>query len=53
MVNWLFLHELDVTQGIGESIFSDETGTIALKNSNGAKKEVYDVWIKLSKMKME
>jgi len=47
MVNWLFLHEMDVTDGIGGSIFSPETGTIALKRSDGAKKEVYGTWERL------
>jgi len=47
LVNWLFLHEMDVTDGIGGSVFSPETGTIALKRSDGAKKEVYGTWERL------
>lgn len=47
MVNWLFLHETDVSGGIGGSVFAPETGTIALKKADGTKKEVYDVWMDL------
>lgn len=47
MVNWLFLHEMDVTQGIGKSVFSPETGTISLKKADGTKKEVYEQWEEL------
>jgi hypothetical protein len=44
MINWLFLHEMDVTAGMGRSIFSPETGTIALKKADGTKKPVYGIW---------
>jgi hypothetical protein len=47
MVNWLFLHEMDVTEGIGRSIFSPETGSIGLKSADGRKKLVYKVWVDL------
>jgi hypothetical protein len=49
MVNWLFLHEMKIT-GIGESVFSPEAATIALKNADGTKKEVYDVWLELKEV---
>ena len=44
LINWLFLHEMDVSQGIGKHVFSPETGTIALKKADGTKKPVYWVW---------
>ena len=44
MVNWLFLHEMDVTGGIGKSVFAPETGTISLKKKDGTKKTVYQIW---------
>jgi len=44
MVNWLFFHEMDVTQGMDKYIFLPETGTIALKKVDGTEKEVYVVW---------
>jgi hypothetical protein len=47
LVNWLFLHEMDVTQGIGEHVFSPETGTIALKKTDGTSKEIYKIWEEL------
>jgi len=53
MINWLFLHEMDVTQGIGKNVFSAETGTIALRNADGSKKEVYDVWERLYRGELE
>jgi len=40
MVNWLFLHYMQLT----DHAFTSETGTVSLKNANGSKKEVYDVW---------
>ena len=43
MVNWLFLHEIEL-EGIGKSVFSPESTTIALKKADGTKKEIYDVW---------
>ena len=49
MVNWLFLHEMEIN-GIGESVFSPESATIALKNADGTKKEVYDVWLELKEV---
>jgi hypothetical protein len=45
LVNWLFLHEMDVTQGFGQGVFSPETGTIALKQTDGTPKEVYRIWV--------
>lgn len=44
MINWLFLHEMDVSGGIGKGVFSPETGTIALKKADGTKKAVYNIW---------
>jgi hypothetical protein len=49
MVNWLFLHEMKIT-GIGESVFSPESATIALKNADGTKKKIYDVWLELKEV---
>jgi hypothetical protein len=47
LVNWLFLHEMDVTLGAGQHVFSPDTGTIALKNADGTPKEVYRIWEEL------
>lgn len=44
LVSWLFLHEMDVTQGVGQHVFSPETGTIALKKADGTLKDVYQIW---------
>ncbi|WP_445475534.1 glycosyl hydrolase 53 family protein [Methanococcoides methylutens] len=52
MVNWLFLHETDVSGGIGGSVFAPETGTIALKKADGTKKEIYDVWFDLEQVEL-
>lgn len=38
MINWLFLHEMDLSQGIGKDVFSPDTGTIGLKKADGTKK---------------
>jgi hypothetical protein len=46
MINWLFLHEPELT-GIVASVTSPETSTISLKNRDGSKKGVYDVWVRL------
>ncbi len=43
-VLWLFLHEMD-TKGIPK-----ETGSIALKRSDGSEKPVFHVWLKLRKL---
>ena len=40
MVNWLFLHYMQLT----DPKFTSETGTISLNNADGTKKVVYDVW---------
>ncbi len=50
MVNWLFLHEVELT-GIVGSITEPETGTISLKRADGSKKEIYDVWLDLKEVK--
>lgn len=47
MVNWLFLHEMDVSGGIGQNVFSPETGTISLKKADGTKKLVFSMWERL------
>ena len=47
MINWLFLHEMDLSQGIGKDVFSLETGTIGLKKADGTKKPIYEIWEKL------
>jgi hypothetical protein len=49
MVNWLFLHEIEVTGFIGK-ITSVEVGTIALKKSDGTEKEIYSLWLDLKKL---
>lgn len=46
MINWLFLHEAELEGFVG-AITEHETGTIALKNIDGSKKQVYDVWVEL------
>ena len=51
MVNWLFLHEIEL-EGIGKSVFSPESTTIALKKVDGTKKEIYDVWLDLKAVEM-
>ena len=51
MVNWLFLHEMEFT-GIGASVFSPESATIALKNADGTRKEIYDVWLDLKALEL-
>jgi len=50
MINWLFLHETEFS-GIGASVFSPETSTIALKKADGTKKEIYNVWLDLKEIK--
>jgi len=40
MVNWLFLHYMQ----LNDPAFTSETGTVSLKNADGSKKAVYDVW---------
>jgi hypothetical protein len=49
MINWLFLHEIEL-EGIGQSVFSPESGTIALKKADGTPKEVYDIWLELKQL---
>jgi len=51
MVNWLFLHEIEL-EGIGKSVFSPESTTIALKQADGTRKEIYDVWLDLKAVEM-
>lgn len=46
MVNWLFLHEVELT-GIVGSVTDPETATISLKKADGTKKAVYDRWLEL------
>ncbi|MCP3682391.1 MAG: hypothetical protein GY861_06835 [bacterium] len=46
MIHWLFLHEPKL-EGIVASVTKPETATISLKNRDGSKKEVYDVWLGL------
>ena len=52
MVNWLFLHEIEL-KGIGKSVFSPESTTIALKKADGSKKEIYDVWLDLKEIEIK
>ncbi len=49
MVNWLFLHEVEVG-GIAGAVSSPEVGTIALKRADGSRKEVYAEWVALHNM---
>ncbi|UCD03352.1 MAG: glycosyl hydrolase 53 family protein [Candidatus Aenigmatarchaeota archaeon] len=49
MVNWLFLHDAELT-GIVGSVTDPKTGTIALKNSDGTKKEIYYLWLDLKEL---
>jgi hypothetical protein len=51
MINWLFLHEIEL-EGIGQSVFSPESGTIALKKADGTPKEVYDIWLELKQREL-
>jgi hypothetical protein len=50
MVNWLFLHEIKAT-GIISYVTENETMTISLKNSDGTKKEIYNVWLDVKEIK--
>jgi hypothetical protein len=50
MVNWLFLHETTLS-GIPSYISNPEITTIALKKSDGSKKEIYDIWVDLKELK--
>ena len=52
MVNWLFLHEIEL-EGIGRSVFSPESTTIALKKADGTRKEIYDVWLDLKEIEIK
>jgi hypothetical protein len=52
MINWLFLHETEFS-GIGESVFSPESETIALKKADGTKKEIYNVWLDLKETEIK
>lgn len=49
MVNWLFLHETELSGDIA-SISEPETGTISLKKADGTKKEIYNVWLDLKEL---
>ncbi|MBC7090871.1 MAG: glycosyl hydrolase 53 family protein [Nitrososphaeria archaeon] len=50
MVNWLFLHEIQL-KGYIEKISSPETGTIALKRTDGTEKDIYSLWLDLKELK--
>jgi len=43
MVNWLFLHEIEIKDAVG-SVVDPGTASISLKSSDGSKKEVYYLW---------
>ncbi|NIO22621.1 MAG: hypothetical protein GTN38_01155 [Candidatus Aenigmarchaeota archaeon] len=49
MVNWLFLHEMEIT-GIAGSVSDPETGKISLKRKDGTRKEIYDLWLDLKEL---
>lgn len=49
MVNWLFLHEPEL-DGIVGDIGGLATATVSLKNMDGSKKEIYDVWLDLKQI---
>ncbi|NIO19890.1 MAG: hypothetical protein GTN76_03910 [Candidatus Aenigmarchaeota archaeon] len=52
MVNWLFLHEMELT-GIVASVSDPETGKISLKKKDGTKREIYNLWLDLKGVKYE
>jgi hypothetical protein len=51
MVNWLFLHET-VLEGTVASVSEPETGTISLKNKDGSKKPIYNIWLDVRDLKI-
>ncbi|MCD1293440.1 hypothetical protein CUJ83_00310 [Methanocella sp. CWC-04] len=51
MVNWLFLHEMPA-EGLAAIASQPETMTISLKNADGSKKKIYDVWAGLRSIKL-
>ncbi|MEM2934695.1 MAG: glycosyl hydrolase 53 family protein [Methanocellales archaeon] len=52
MINWLFLHEIQLTGTIGK-ISDPKTGTIALKRSDGTEKDSYNLWLALKKLRKQ
>lgn len=50
MVNWLFLHETTLS-GVISYVSNPDVTTIALKRTDGSKKEIYTIWIKLKELK--
>lgn len=52
IAGWLFLHEVQLTGVVGE-ISDSETGTIALKKSDGTKKDIYSLWLDLKELKRQ
>jgi hypothetical protein len=49
MVNWLFLHEIQ-TEGLIGAFTDPRVGTIALKMSDGTKKDIYNLWLDLKEL---
>ncbi len=52
MVNWLFLHEIQI-QGTVGMFTNPRTGTIALKKSDGTEKDIYWLWIDLKNIPLK
>ena len=52
VVGWLFLHEIQFT-GIVGMVSDSATGTIALKKSDGIKKDIYDLWLDLKELRRQ
>ncbi len=52
MVNWLFLHEIQI-QGTVGMFTNPRTGTISLKKSDGIEKDIYRLWLDLKKLPLE
>ncbi len=51
MVNWLFLHEAQL-DGMLQKITNPSTQTIALKKVKATKKQIYQKWVELKKLKI-
>lgn len=51
MVNWLFLHEVQLEGFIG-TVSDPRTGTIALKKTDGTEKDIYSLWHDLKELKI-
>ncbi|RMF91758.1 MAG: hypothetical protein D6733_00300 [Methanobacteriota archaeon] len=52
MVNWLFLHEMELG-GVAGEVSDPRTGSIALKRRDGSEKDVYLLWLDLKDLPLE